>query len=71
MALCDRLEVSLATADTTRCRLLEALLHEALDPASGVLEGRNDEGAKRAMDHRLSLILFRVLVEGGGVVIPT
>jgi type I restriction enzyme S subunit len=37
MALCDRLEASLATADTTRCRLLEALLHEALDPASGVL----------------------------------
>ena len=32
MALCDRLETSLATADTTRQRLLEALLHEALVP---------------------------------------
>ena len=30
MALCDRLEASLDTADTTRQRLLEALLHEAL-----------------------------------------
>ena len=34
MALCDRLEAALTTADTTRARLLEALLHEALDPAS-------------------------------------
>jgi type I restriction enzyme S subunit len=33
MALCDRLESSLATADETRCRLLEALLAEALAPA--------------------------------------
>ena len=32
MALCDRLEAALATADTTRTRLLEALLHEALTP---------------------------------------
>ncbi len=30
MALCDRLETALTTADTTRQRLLEALLHEAL-----------------------------------------
>lgn len=30
MALCDRLEASLATADETRRRLLEALLAEAL-----------------------------------------
>ncbi len=30
MALCDRLEASLTTADTTRQRLLTALLHEAL-----------------------------------------
>jgi len=34
MALCDRLEAALTTADTTRARLLEALLHEALDPAA-------------------------------------
>ena len=33
MALCDLLEASLATATTTRARLLEALLHEALGPA--------------------------------------
>ena len=30
MALCDRLEAALATSDTTRQRLLESLLHEAL-----------------------------------------
>lgn len=34
MALCDRLEAALTTADTTRTRLLEALLHEALEPAT-------------------------------------
>lgn len=34
MALCDRLEATLATADATRQRLLEAFLHEALDPAA-------------------------------------
>ena len=34
MALCDRLEATLTTADTTRQRLLEALLHEALAPAA-------------------------------------
>ena len=33
MALCDRLEASLATAADTRRRLLEALLAEALAPA--------------------------------------
>jgi type I restriction enzyme S subunit len=38
MALCDRLEAALVTADTTRARLLEALLHEALDPAAEVME---------------------------------
>jgi type I restriction enzyme S subunit len=31
MALCDQLEASLITATTTRSRLLEALLHEALE----------------------------------------
>ncbi len=34
MALCDRLEAALTTTDTTRTRLLEALLHEALDPVA-------------------------------------
>ena len=33
MALCERLEATLTTADTTRVRLLEALLREALTPA--------------------------------------
>ncbi len=33
MALCDRLEAALTTANTTRTRLLEALLHQALNPA--------------------------------------
>ena len=32
MALCDRLETALTTADTTRARLLGTLLHEALMP---------------------------------------
>ena len=34
MALCDRLEATLAGADTTRARLLESLLHEALTPTA-------------------------------------
>jgi type I restriction enzyme S subunit len=34
MVLCDRLEASLATASTTRRRLLDAFLAEALAPAS-------------------------------------
>ncbi|MCC0024716.1 MAG: restriction endonuclease subunit S [Hyphomicrobiaceae bacterium] len=34
MALCDRLAAALATADSTRARLLEALLADALNPAS-------------------------------------
>lgn len=38
MALCDRLEAALTTADTTRARLLEALLHEALTPAENAME---------------------------------
>jgi type I restriction enzyme, S subunit len=32
IALCDRLEASIATADETRRRLLDALLAEALAP---------------------------------------
>ncbi len=31
MALCDRLEATLAAADTARARLLEALIHDAFD----------------------------------------
>ncbi|MBI1233043.1 MAG: type I restriction endonuclease subunit S [Alphaproteobacteria bacterium] len=38
MALCDRLEAALTTADTTSTRLLEALLHEALEPANDAME---------------------------------
>lgn len=36
MALCDQLEASLTTSETTRSRLLDALLHEALAPAPTV-----------------------------------
>ena len=38
MALCDQLESSLTTGTTTRSRLLEALLHKALEPAADELE---------------------------------
>ncbi|PRY73846.1 restriction endonuclease subunit S [Marivita geojedonensis] len=38
MALCDRLEASLTNADTTRTRLLEALLQEALEPTASIQE---------------------------------
>jgi type I restriction enzyme S subunit len=38
MALCDRLEASLAAGDDTRSRLLDALLAEALAPAGEVAE---------------------------------
>jgi type I restriction enzyme, S subunit len=34
MALCERLEASLAAAETDSRRLLEAVLHEALAPAA-------------------------------------
>lgn len=38
MALCDRLEATLTTGETARSRLLEALLHEALEPLADQLE---------------------------------
>ncbi len=38
MALCDQLDGSLTTTAATRSKLLEALLHEALDPAADELE---------------------------------
>ena len=38
MSLYDRLDAALTTADTTRTRLLEALLHETLEPATDTLE---------------------------------
>ncbi len=34
MALCSQLEASLTTGETTRRRLLDALLHEALAPVA-------------------------------------
>jgi type I restriction enzyme, S subunit len=37
MALCDRLEASLATSDDTRRRFLDALLAEALAPGESVM----------------------------------
>lgn len=36
VALCDRLEAVLTTTDTTRARLLEALLHKGLAPAASL-----------------------------------
>ena len=47
MAFCDRLEASLATVDDTRCRLLGALLIEALEPGGG----HASEQAERAAAH--------------------
>jgi type I restriction enzyme S subunit len=38
MALCDQLEASLATTATTRSKLLNALLHEALEPTGQAME---------------------------------
>ena len=38
MALCDQLEASLTTTATTRSKLLNTLLHEALEPAADELE---------------------------------
>jgi type I restriction enzyme, S subunit len=38
MALCDQLEASLTTTATTRSKLLNALLHEALEPVADELE---------------------------------
>ena len=38
MTLCDQLEASLTTTTTTRSKLLNALLHEALEPAADELE---------------------------------
>ena len=45
IALCDRLEAALTTADTTRARLLEALLHEALDSSAPAAPGSCAETA--------------------------
>ena len=47
MALCDRLETSLATASNTRCRLLRSVLIEALEPGGS----HTSEQAERAAAH--------------------
>ena len=47
MALCDRLEASLTTGYDTRCRLLGALLIEALEPGGS----HTSEQAERAAAH--------------------
>ena len=47
IALCDRLEASLTTGDDTRCRLLGALLIEALEPGGS----HASEQAERAAAH--------------------
>ena len=52
MALCDGLEARLGAADTTRQRLLETLLYEALSPAAAremdIKEARATPGPERA-----------------------
>ena len=55
MALCDRLEASLAAADETRHRLLDALLAEALSPADDVMPTQREKvgsGSDRSRDAR-------------------
>ena len=47
MALCDRLEASLTTADTTRRRLLDALLAEAL------ARGRRSQAEARQLNDEM------------------
>ena len=47
MVLCDRLEASLAIGDNTRCRLLGALLTEALEPG----ESHESAQAERVVAH--------------------
>ena len=47
LALCDRLETSLTTGDDTRCRLLGALLTEALEPG----ESHASAQAERVVAH--------------------
>ena len=47
MALCDGLETSLTTGDDTRCRLLGALLAEALERGGSYAS----EQAERAAAH--------------------
>ena len=38
MALCNQMEANLASGDDTRCRLLDALLHEALAPRTEIIQ---------------------------------
>ena len=48
MALCDRLEASLAVGEDIRCRLLAALLHEALATSEDGSGSAGTTGANRA-----------------------
>lgn len=50
MALCDRLEASLATAELERVRFLEAVLQEALRDDSGTRSGPSSAGARAAVE---------------------
>ena len=47
VALCDRLEASLTTADDTRCRLLGALLIKALEPGRSHVSEQAERAAAR------------------------
>ena len=54
MALCDQLEVSLATVDDTRRQLLDALLHEALEPATTSRNNLAADGTSKAPEGTIS-----------------
>lgn len=68
MALCARLEAALQSADTTRARLLEGLLHEALtSPADNVIDFAEARARLRGSRAEVgSLIVDRLSRRGQG-----
>ena len=54
MALCDQLEVSLAIGDDTRRQLLDALLHETLEPATTTRNNMAVDGTAKALEGTMS-----------------
>ena len=60
MALCDRLEAALQSADTTRARLLEALLHEALNSrADNVIDFAEARARLRPTRSEVGILIVR------------
>jgi len=55
MALCDRLEAQLATTQSKRCRLLDAILHEALKESEALNDNSSIGGRDSNMNHALLL----------------